>query len=88
MYNAAYIILSAVAVLITLSIHEFAHALAAYKLGDGTAKAYGRLSINPIKHLDPIGALCMLLFKVGWAKPVPINPRNFKIRKEILQFPL
>ncbi len=72
------IILSALATLITLSIHEFSHALAAHKLGDDTAKYMGRLSINPIKHLDPIGALCMVFFRFGWAKPVPIDPRNFK----------
>ena len=72
------IILSALATLITLSIHEFSHALAAHKLGDDTAKYMGRLTINPIKHLDPIGALCMVFFRFGWAKPVPINPRNFK----------
>ena len=72
------LILSALATLITLSIHEFSHALAAYKLGDNTAKYMGRLSINPIKHLDPIGALCMVFFRFGWAKPVPIDPRNFK----------
>ena len=72
------LILSALATLITLSIHEFSHAFAAYKLGDDTAKYMGRLSINPIKHLDPIGALCMVFFRFGWAKPVPINPHNFK----------
>ena len=72
------LILSALATLITLSIHEFSHALAAYKLGDNTAKYMGRLTINPIKHLDPIGALCMVFFRFGWAKPVPIDPRNFK----------
>ena len=78
MFDPVELILTAVAVLITLSIHEFSHAYAAYKLGDNTAKNLGRLSINPIKHLDPIGALCMLFFRFGWAKPVPINPRNFK----------
>lgn len=72
------IILSALATLITLSIHEFFHAFAAYKLGDNTAKYMGRLTINPIKHLDPIGALCMVFFRFGWAKPVPIDPRNFR----------
>ena len=82
MGNLVYYILSAVAVLITLSIHEFSHAYAAYKLGDNTAKSFGRLSLNPIKHLDPIGALCMVLFHFGWAKPVPINARNFKNPKK------
>jgi Zn-dependent protease len=71
-------ILSILAVIIALSIHEFSHGLIAYKLGDNTAKSLGRLTINPLKHLDPIGALTMLFFRFGWAKPVPINPRNFK----------
>ena len=78
MFDPAELILTALAVLITLAIHEYSHAYAAYKLGDDTAKSFGRLTLNPIKHIDPIGALCMLFFHVGWAKPVPINPRNFK----------
>ena len=78
MNNVVYYILSALAVLIILTVHEYAHAYAAYKLGDNTARSLGRLSLNPIKHLDPIGALCMLVFHFGWAKPVPINARNFK----------
>lgn len=65
-------------ILISLTVHEVAHGYAAYKLGDPTAKNLGRLSLNPLKHLDPIGALCMLLFRFGWAKPVPINTRYFK----------
>lgn len=73
-----YYVLSAIAVLIILAIHEYAHAYAAYKLGDRTAESFGRLTINPIKHIDPVGALCMLFFHVGWAKPVPVNPRNLK----------
>ena len=76
--NFAELILSALAALIALTLHEYAHGYAAYKLGDNTAKAMGRLSLNPIHHIDPIGALCMVLFHFGWAKPVPINPRNFK----------
>ncbi len=82
METIVYYILSALAVLLILSIHEYAHGYAAYKLGDNTAKSLGRLSLNPIKHLDPFGALCMLLFHFGWAKPVPINPRNFKNPKK------
>lgn len=78
MFDPVEFILTALAVLITLAIHEYSHAYAAYKLGDDTAKSFGRLTLNPIKHIDPIGALCMLFFKVGWAKPVPINARNFK----------
>lgn len=65
-------------VLIALTVHEVAHGYAAYKLGDPTAKSLGRLSLNPLRHLDPIGALCMLLFRFGWARPVPVNTRYFK----------
>ncbi len=65
-------------ILLSLTIHEVSHGYAAYKLGDPTAKSMGRLSLNPLKHLDPFGALSMLLFRVGWAKPVPINTRYFK----------
>ena len=77
-YDLSYYALSALAVLITLTVHEYAHAYAAYKMGDPTAKNIGRLTLNPLKHLDPFGALCMLFFRIGWAKPVPINARNFK----------
>lgn len=66
------------AALIALVLHEVSHGYAAYKLGDPTARVMGRLSLNPLKHLDPIGALCMVLFRFGWAKPVPIDTRFFK----------
>ena len=65
-------------ILIALTVHEVAHGWMAYKLGDPTAKTMGRLTLNPLKHLDPIGALCMLFFHFGWAKPVPIDSRYFK----------
>ncbi len=65
-------------ILLALSLHELAHGYAASKLGDTTAKSFGRLTLNPLKHLDPIGFLCMLFFGFGWAKPVPINARCFK----------
>ena len=64
--------------LLALSVHECAHGYIAMKLGDPTARNLGRLSLNPLKHLDPIGAICMLLFGFGWAKPVPVNSRYFK----------
>lgn len=64
--------------LIALTIHEASHGFIAYKLGDYTARITGRLSLNPLRHLDPVGAICMLLFGFGWAKPVPIDTRNFK----------
>ncbi len=78
MNDPIYYILSALAALIALTVHEYCHGYAAYRLGDDTAKNYGRLTLNPIKHLDPIGTICLVLFHFGWAKPVPINPRNFK----------
>jgi len=65
-------------VLCILPLHEFAHAWAAYKLGDPTARNAGRLTLNPLKSLDPMGALCILLVGFGWAKPVPVDPRYFK----------
>ena len=78
MDNIVEIALSALAVLLILTIHEYSHAYAAYKLGDDTAKRLGRLTLNPLKHLDPLGAICMIFFHIGWATPVPINPRNFR----------
>ncbi len=68
----------AVIVLFSLTVHEVAHGWVAYKLGDPTAKYLGRLTLNPAKHLDPIGAIMMLLIGVGYAKPVPVNSRYFK----------
>ncbi len=68
-------------ILIASTVHEYSHGLAAFKLEDPTAKAYGRLTLNPLKHIDPIGALSMILFRFGWSKPVPINEYNFKNRE-------
>ena len=65
-------------VFIVMPIHELSHGLVAYKLGDRTAKNSGRLSFNPLAHIDPIGALMILFIGFGWAKPVPVDPRNFK----------
>lgn len=73
-----YYLSSILAVIFVLCPHEWGHAFAATKCGDGTAKAYGRLTFNPIKHLDPLGFVCCALVGFGWAKPVPINPYNFK----------
>ena len=75
-------IFAAVAALIALTAHEYCHGYAAYRLGDPTAKSLGRLTLNPLHHLDLLGALCMILFRFGWAKPVPINPRYFKNPKK------
>lgn len=65
-------------ILLALSLHEAAHGFAAYKLGDPTARNFGRITLNPLKHLDPVGFLCMLLAGFGWANPVPVNARNFR----------
>lgn len=65
-------------VLIALTVHEVAHGWMAFKLGDPTARNLGRLTLNPLKHIDPIGTLCMILFHFGWARPVPINSRYFR----------
>jgi Zn-dependent protease len=71
-------LLRAIVMLITIPFHEAAHALVSWKLGDPTAKDAGRLSLNPVRHFDLLGAICMVVGGVGWAKPVGINPRNFK----------
>jgi Zn-dependent protease len=64
----------ALIIFVILPVHEYAHAWAASKLGDRTALQRGRLSFDPMRHLDPMGALCLVLFGFGWAKPVPVNP--------------
>lgn len=69
------------AILIALTVHEYAHALMAYSLGDPTAERQGRLSLNPLVHLDPIGFLMMLVAGFGYAKPVPYNPYGLKHRR-------
>jgi|LSQX01.3.fsa_nt_gb Zn-dependent protease len=70
------------ALLIALTFHEFAHGWAANRLGDPTPRLQGRLTLNPIAHIDPIGFLMLLLFRFGWAKPVQVNPYNFKNREK------
>ena len=65
-------------ILIALTFHEFARGFIADRLGDPTARNLGKLTLNPLKHLDPIGTLCMILFHFGWTRPIPINSRNFK----------
>jgi len=73
------LILVAPPILFSITFHEMAHGWMAYKLGDPTAKSQGRLSFNPLKHLDPIGTIVLFLTKtIGWAKPVPVDPRYFK----------
>lgn len=77
-FDLLEIILTLPAVLIALTFHEFAHGYVSYKLGDPTAKNLGRLTLNPIKHIDPIGFILMLVVGFGWAKPVPVNSRYYK----------
>ena len=72
------ILLGVIPSLLCITLHELSHGLVAYWLGDDTAKSRGRLTLNPIKHLDPVGLLMMLVFHVGWAKPVPVNMYKFK----------
>lgn len=66
------------ALLLVLPVHEFAHALVAVKSGDNTPKLYGRYTLNPMAHFDILGLICLLFVHFGWAKPVPVNPNNFK----------
>lgn len=73
-----WILFAIPSILIASTVHEYAHAWTAYKLGDVTAKMNGRLTLNPLAHIDPIGALMMIIARFGWSKPVPINEYNFK----------
>ena len=84
-FNFTYILsilLGVIPSLLCITLHELSHGLVAYWLGDDTAKSRGRLTLNPIKHLDPVGLLMMLVFHVGWAKPVPVNMYKFKNPKQ------
>lgn len=76
--NIISLLLTIPGVFLTLAVHECAHGWASYQLGDPTARNLGRLTLNPIKHIDPIGLLCMIFFRFGWAKPVPVNARYYK----------
>lgn len=77
MENVRYYLFMVLILCLSLSLHEAAHAWVAFKLGDDTAARQGRLTLNPLKHLDPIGAIAFLLAGIGWARPVPINPARF-----------
>jgi len=68
-------------ILAILPLHEFAHAYASHKLGDDTAKWLGRMTLDPVKHIDPVGAIMIFFVGFGWAKPVPVNPNYYKNRK-------
>lgn len=72
------LLMSVFSSLLCITIHELSHGLAAWKLGDPTAKDMGRLTLNPIRHIDPFGLLMMVTARVGWAKPVPVDMRNFR----------
>lgn len=72
------ILVSVIPALLCITLHELSHGFAAYRLGDDTAKRMGRLTLNPIKHIDPFGLIMMVVFKFGWAKPVPVDMRRFR----------
>lgn len=76
------LIILAPPLLFALTFHEFAHGYIAYRLGDPTAKDAGRLTLNPLKHLDPLGTIAFFFIKFGWAKPVPVNPGYFRNPKK------
>ena len=76
------LLISAAAALLCITLHELSHGFVAWRLGDPTAKNAGRLTLNPIRHLDVVGLLMMLVAKVGWAKPVPVDPRDFRKPKQ------
>jgi Zn-dependent protease len=76
--NLQVLVLLVPPILLALTFHEFMHGWVAYKLGDPTAKIAGRLSMNPLVHLDPFGTIMIFLVRFGWAKPVPVNPANFR----------
>lgn len=77
MVQLILIVSQLLAAIVVITFHEFAHAYAAYKCGDPTAKFSGRMSLNPVRHFDPLGMLMFALAGFGWAKPVPVNPNNF-----------
>ena len=81
MFNLSNIIYLVIAVVLSMSIHETAHGLVSYWMGDPTAKMEGRLSLNPFKHVDWIGLVCLLVCGFGWAKPVPVDARYYKDAK-------
>ncbi len=76
------LIYSVPATILTMTLHEFAHSYVSYRLGDNTPKTTGRLTLNPLKHIDPLGALCLAIFHFGWAKPVQVNPQAYKNPKK------
>jgi Zn-dependent protease len=84
MFNISwqFILMGLPAIVCALTVHELSHGLAAYWLGDTTAKRDGRLSLNPLRHIDPVGLLVLIIARIGWAKPVMVNPHNLKNPKQ------
>ena len=85
-FTPTTLIVIAIFLLVAFPVHEFAHAFVAYRLGDGTAKLFGRLTLNPVVHFDPLGGLMLVIsslsgFLIGWAKPTPVNPANLRDRR-------
>ena len=80
--DVQFILVGLPVILISLTVHEIAHGYTAYRLGDLTAKNDGRLSLNPLRHIDPLGLIIMILYRFGWAKPVMVNPNNLKNPKK------
>ncbi len=83
---ALILIIRVLTALLSLSVHEACHGFAAWKLGDATARRMGRLSMNPLRHIDPMGFLLLVVAGFGWAKPVPVDPRHFKNPKQGMAF--
>ncbi|KUO73676.1 MAG: hypothetical protein APF77_22935 [Clostridia bacterium BRH_c25] len=82
-FGVSTLLYSLPGIILAFTIHEYSHALAAYMMGDKTAKQFGRLTLNPIAHVDPLGFLCLIVTRrFGWAKPVPVNDLNFKNRNK------
>ena len=77
-FDISTILAMVVGIAIAISVHEFGHAYSAHLLGDDTAKMSGRMTLNPARHIDPLGLLALIIFHFGWAKPVPVNPYNYK----------
>jgi len=80
LFNIAF----AISLIIAITIHEFSHAFVADHFGDPTPRSYGRVSLNPLRHLDPLGTIMLIFFKFGWGKPVPIDPYNLSTKEETL----
>lgn len=86
--NPMYLLAFVVALVIAITVHEYAHAWVAYRCGDPTARVEGRLSLNPLVHLDPLGTLFLFIAGFGWGKPVPVNPDFFKKKTDELKVAL